>query len=126
MKVLGQKLKDSEDVHAVDSMVYDLEKRMKKLDVDGHFKDKNNLQAPFYSVPIQRQRWNSEHTLPDSNYGSLFFDLFFIGAVYNIQEMILTSTRIDWVRAILYFIGIFGPIFVTWETVRKLQLQLEN
>ena len=116
MRALAPKMKESGDISAVDSMVYELEKRMKKLDVDGHFKTKENLRAPWYSVPIQRQRWNDQQTLPDSNYGSLFFDLFFIGAVYNIQEMLLTITAEDWLRSILYFIGIFGPIFVTWET----------
>lgn len=88
---------------------------MQKLDVDGHFKDRETLQAPFYSVPFQRQRWGDSQALPESNYGTLFFDLFFIGAIYNIQEMLLTGQAEDWLRMIIYFTGIFGPIFVTWE-----------
>ena len=92
---------------------------MKKLDADGHFKDKK-IKIPWYSPPIQRQRWNDDNMLPIVNYGTLFFDLFFVGAMYNLGEMILSAINNadtqNELRAIIYFVGIFGPIFVTWET----------
>ena len=116
MRVLAPKMTEAKDKAAVENMIYSLEKRIKKLDVDGTFKDKNTLQAPWYSVPIQRQRWGDDQVIPESNFSNLFFDLFFIGAIYNIQGMLLTAQAGDWLRAIFYFIGIFGPIFVTWET----------
>ena len=107
---------------------------MKKMDADGHFKGlKTKTQMiPWYSPPIQRQRWDDDANtmLPIINYGTLFFDLFFVAAMYNLGELLLSALLLTYddddeekqqrprhqVRAIIYFIGIFGPMFVTWET----------
>ena len=40
--------------------------------------------TPWYDPPIQRQRWDEEVTLPHVNWGDIFFDLFYVGAAYNL------------------------------------------
>ena len=94
---------------------------MKKMDADGLFKGKKTKNIiPWYSPPIQRQRWDDDANtmLPIINYGTLFFDLFFVAAMYNLGELVLSAVNQPHqaVRVIIYFIGIFGPMFVTWET----------
>ncbi|CAJ1949017.1 unnamed protein product [Cylindrotheca closterium] len=113
-----------EDTAAWESMVHELDVKMKKLDADGHFADTGSLKVPWYAPPIQRQRWGDEHTLPIVNYGTLFFDLFFVAAVYNLGGMLTSAvavnddndTAADSLRAAIYFLGIFGPVFSTWES----------
>ena len=62
-----------------------------ELDTQGHLMesaihqhdDANDGHAeslPWYTHPIQRQRWNEDHVLPHVNWGDLFFDLFYVGA----------------------------------------------
>lgn len=110
------------DCAAWECMVQELQIKLKKLDADGHFKDMGSLKIPWYTPPIQRQRWEDEHTLPIVNHGTLFFDLFFVGAVYNLAEMVISGTTAqdqddssDTLRLIIYFLGIFGSVFSTWE-----------
>ena len=40
--------------------------------------------TPFYRPPLQRHRWHEEICLPHINWGDLFFDLFYVGAAYNL------------------------------------------
>ena len=40
--------------------------------------------TPFYYPPVQRQRYGDDKILPHVGYGDLFFDLFFVGAAYNL------------------------------------------
>jgi len=47
----------------------------------------------------------------------LFFDLFYVAAAYNLGIMLISAMNSeDWLRGIIYFVGIFGPLYVTWET----------
>lgn len=39
---------------------------------------------PWYNPPIQRQKWGEEQSLPHVNWGDLFFDLFYVGAAFNL------------------------------------------
>ena len=104
------------------SMIHDLEHKMEKLDVDGAFESpdqKSQARPPWYSPPTQRKRWdNQENTIvPHVNWGDLFFDLFYVAAAYNLGTMLITAINPnDWLRGICYFVGIFGSLFVTWET----------
>lgn len=104
------------------SMVHELDVKLKKLDADGHFKDTGSLKVPWYAPPYQRQQWGDEQVLPIVNHGTLFFDLFFVGAIYNLGEMLISAVAVDIddgiddrFRAFIYCLGIFGPIFSTWE-----------
>ena len=47
-------------------------------DVNGH------AMTPLYSPPVQRQRYGDDKVLPHVGWGDLFFDLFFVGAAYNL------------------------------------------
>ena len=40
--------------------------------------------TPWYNPPIQRQRWCEDQSLPHINWGDLFFDLFYVGAAFNL------------------------------------------
>ena len=40
--------------------------------------------TPWYDPPIQRQRWDEDQVLPHVNWGDIFFDLFYVGAAYNL------------------------------------------
>jgi len=44
----------------------------------------NGSRTPWYNPPIQRQRWDEEQRLPHVNWGDLFFDLFYVGAAFNL------------------------------------------
>ena len=46
---------------------------------DGH-----GSRTPWYNPPIQRQRWDEDQVLPHVNWGDIFFDLFYVGAAYNL------------------------------------------
>ena len=49
--------------------------------------------------------------------GDLFFDLFYVAAAYNLGIMLISSLNAqDYLRGIIYFVGIFGSLFITWET----------
>ena len=49
--------------------------------------------------------------LPHTNWGDLFFYLFYVAAAYNLSQIILNDpTR----QGILYFCGLFGPIMAEW------------
>ena len=71
---------------------------------------------PWYSAPIQRQRWADAQVLPHINWGDLFFDLFYVAAAYNMGSVLIDSMNPNnWLRGVVYFIGIFGPLYNTWE-----------
>ena len=40
--------------------------------------------TPWYNPPIQRQKWGEEQCLPHVNWGDIFFDLFYVGAAFNL------------------------------------------
>jgi Bacterial low temperature requirement A protein (LtrA) len=78
--------------------------------VHGHF------HAPFYDYPVQRQRWGDPQLLPHINWGDLFFDLFYVGIAYNLGTLLISVlTSNEWQRGMVYFFGIFGPLYNMWE-----------
>ena len=66
-----------------------------------------------FSRPRQRQKWGDKQILPHTNWGDLFFDLFYVAAAYNLSNIILTDPN---AQGVLYFIGLFGPIMAEWFT----------
>ena len=54
---------------------------LQNIDEDGHFLDHHTHIVPWYSPPIQRQRWGEDSVLPHVNWGDLFFDLFYVAMV---------------------------------------------
>lgn len=48
--------------------------------------------------------------------GDLFFDLFYVGMAYNLGVMVKSSmTDEHWLRGIIYFVGLFGSLWTSWE-----------
>mmetsp|Transcript_13831 Transcript_13831/g.30079 ORF Transcript_13831/g.30079 Transcript_13831/m.30079 type:complete len:1067 (+) Transcript_13831:294-3494(+) len=88
-----------------------------EIDEDGHFHDGEDHIIPWYSPPVQRQRWGQDQILPHINWGDLFFDLFYVAAAYNLGVMLTSGMNPqDWPRGVIYFIGTFGPMYGSWET----------
>jgi hypothetical protein len=85
----------------------------------------NDGRIPFYAPPMQRQKWGEEQVLPHINWGDLFFDLFYVGAAYNLGSFLISvvgdsnGTPNIWPRGIVYYIGMFGSLFFVWS--KKLQ-----
>lgn len=70
---------------------------------------------PWYTPPMQRVFYGKPQILPHVNWGDLFFDLFFVAAAYNLGALLVSSMNdSDWLRGLMYFIGIFGALYQTW------------
>lgn len=70
---------------------------------------------PWYSPPMQRVFYGKPQVLPHVNWGDLFFDLFFVAAAYNLGVLLISAMNSeDWLRGLIYFIGIFGALYQTW------------
>mmetsp|Transcript_9273 Transcript_9273/g.19554 ORF Transcript_9273/g.19554 Transcript_9273/m.19554 type:complete len:733 (-) Transcript_9273:105-2303(-) len=94
------------------TLLHDLE----TLDEDGHGHDHDGI-LPWYSPPIQRQRWDKDQILPHVNWGDLFFDLFYVAMAYNLGVMLISSLNGQhYLRGAIYYIGTFGPLWNSWET----------
>ena len=92
-------------------------KEIELIDSDGHFIDGHETMLPWYSPPVQRQRWGKDQMLPHVNWGDLFFDLFYVAAAYNLGALLMSamSDSRQWLRGLIYFLGTFGPLWGTWE-----------
>jgi len=62
----------------------------------------------FIKPPRQCQTWDDDQILPHVNWGDLFFDLFYVGAAYNLANVLKSDPT--W-EGLLYFIGCFASIF---------------
>ena len=51
---------------------------------DGPAIDDHKIMTPFYAPPLQRQRYGDTNILPHVGWGDLFFDLFYVGAAFNL------------------------------------------
>lgn len=51
---------------------------------DGPAINDNKIMTPFYAPPLQRQRYGDTNILPHVGWGDLFFDLFYVGAAFNL------------------------------------------
>jgi hypothetical protein len=61
--------------------------------------------------PIQRQRWGDTQLKPHTDWGGLFFDLFFVAAAYNLANIIKQSPDN---AGLLYFVACAGPVMQYW------------
>mmetsp|Transcript_944 Transcript_944/g.1542 ORF Transcript_944/g.1542 Transcript_944/m.1542 type:complete len:481 (+) Transcript_944:63-1505(+) len=64
------------------------------------------------STARQRQRWDDHQVLPHVNWGDLFFDLFYVGAAYNLAVILKESP--SW-EGFLYFMCCYAPIQSQWN-----------
>lgn len=63
---------------------FDVEELDKDEEEDDHHHHHHKKNAAWYLPPVQRQRWCDDQILPHVNWGDLFFDLFYVGAAYNL------------------------------------------
>ena len=66
----------------------------------------------WYSPPRQRQKWGDSQVLPRVNWFDLFFDLFYVGATYNVSSILYNSPN---GRGLLYAAGTFLPVMTIWS-----------
>ena len=53
-------------------------------ETDEHQDQGHGSKTPWYLPPIQRQRWGEDQDLPHIDWGDWFFDLFYVGAAFNL------------------------------------------
>jgi hypothetical protein len=77
-----------------------------------HSHHAHNGEVPFYAPPHQRQRWGDTQVAPHTNWGDLFFDVFYVAAAYNLGNMLKDTPSKE---GLLYTAGIFFPIMNVWS-----------
>ncbi|KAL7564133.1 hypothetical protein ACA910_021108 [Epithemia clementina (nom. ined.)] len=68
---------------------------------------------PFYRPPRQRQRWSDNQLAPHTEWGDIFFDLFYVAAAYNLGNLLREDPS---PRGLLYLVGCFFPIMGIWTS----------
>ena len=68
-------------------------------------------ETPWYQAPVQLQRWGDTQILPHVNWGDLFFDLFYVGAAYNLGNLLRNERTL---RGVLYFSTLFLNVTSIW------------
>jgi hypothetical protein len=67
---------------------------------------------PLYAPPRQRQRWGDAQVAPHTNWGDIFFDLFYVAAAYNLGTVLAADPTLT---GLLYTAGLFLPIQTLWS-----------
>lgn len=67
--------------------------------------------TPFFTRPVQRQRWGDEEPHAVVPWNDLFFDLFYVAAAYNLGNIIVNNPTGE---GILYFAGCFFSVHMMW------------
>ena len=86
-----------------------------------HAKNKQLVSKPtWYSPPAQQIRWGADQHLPHVNWMDLFFDLFYVAAVYNlgvsrVLELAGLEGKPEYLRLVIYFLGSLGPLWICWQ-----------
>jgi hypothetical protein len=82
-----------------------------------HAKNTQLVSKPsWYSPPAQRIRWGGDQSLQHVDWGDLFFDLFYVSAVYNLGVLGLSGFATgEHLRAAIYFLGSLGPLWSCWS-----------
>ena len=73
---------------------------------------KHSTETSYYAPPHQRQRWGDTQVAPHTNWGDLFFDVFYVAAAYNLGNMLKDTPS---KQGLLYTAGIFFPIMNVWS-----------
>ena len=66
----------------------------------------------LYCPPRQIKRWDEDEMEQKTDWGNLFFDLFFVAATYNVSNILTTD---PYRNGFLYAAGTFFPIMGFWE-----------
>ena len=91
--VLKASVRTTEEVRLIRQMTKRGSAEWKRLSYDApeaedgtvsHEDNGHGSRTPWYNPPIQRQRWDEDQILPHVNWGDIFFDLFYVGAAYNL------------------------------------------
>jgi hypothetical protein len=77
-----------------------------------HGGHKHSHETSYYAPPHQRQRWGDTQVAPHTNWGDLFFDVFYVAAAYNLGNMLKDTPSKE---GLLYTAGIFFPIMNIWS-----------
>jgi hypothetical protein len=77
-----------------------------------HHHDHHHHETWYYAPPHQRQRWGDTQVAPHTNWGDLFFDVFYVAAAYNIGNLLKEMPS---PRGLLYAAGVFFPIMNLWS-----------
>jgi hypothetical protein len=72
----------------------------------------HSTETSYYAPPHQRQRWGDTQVAPHTNWGDLFFDVFYVAAAYNLGNMLKDTPSKE---GLLYTAGIFFPIMNVWS-----------
>ena len=71
---------------------------------------------PLYSRPLQRQKWGDDVAAQHSEWGDLFYDLFYVAAAYNLGNLLTSALDPNYFKkGIVYFVAIFGSLYIAWE-----------
>ena len=71
---------------------------------------------PFYSRPVQRQKWGDDVAAQHSEWGDLFYDLFYVAAAYNLGNLLTSALDgKSFGKGIVYFFALFGSLYIAWE-----------
>ena len=96
-----------------------LELNQKEAECVGGSRQSSKLRyqrRPFYSPPRQRQKWGDDVALQHSEWGDLFYDLFYVAAAYNLGNLLTSSLEPDlYKKGVMYFVAIFGSLYIAWE-----------
>ena len=90
--VLKAKVRTNEEVRLIRQMTQRGGSEWKRLSYDAPEAEDETVsednghgsRTPWYDPPIQRQRWDEDQILPHVNWGDIFFDLFYVGAAFNL------------------------------------------
>jgi hypothetical protein len=66
----------------------------------------------LYSRPVQRQKWGDTQILPRIDWGDLFFDLFYVGATFNVSNIMTAAPT---ARGLLYASATFFGVMSIWN-----------
>jgi low temperature requirement protein LtrA len=66
----------------------------------------------FFRPIIQRQRWGDDQLPAHTDWGNIFFDLFYVAAAYNLGSLLREDPSR---RGLLYLTGCFLPILNLWN-----------
>ena len=65
-----------------------------------------------YRKPRQQQHWGEAEHHPHTNWGDLFFDLIYVGAAYQLGELLKSSISLE---GVAYFVVMFYSLADAWH-----------